>query len=108
MHLMEAAMKRDKAKCQVLAIVPVVLLMLAACAGATASPTPSPDDEAELFGSLTVLEWPYYEVPEMWADFAEAHPDIPVDFMFGSSDEDVFAQTQAVSGADIVHFYTPF
>jgi spermidine/putrescine transport system substrate-binding protein len=59
-------------------------------------------------GELTVLEWAYYEVPEMWADFAAEHPDVTVNFNFGASDEDVFAKTQAGSGEDIMHFYTPF
>jgi spermidine/putrescine transport system substrate-binding protein len=93
-------------------------ILLAACGGAAATdapateaPTDSPTEAAgggEVVGSLTVLEWAYYEVPEMWADFGEAHPDVAVDFTFGSSDEDVFAKTRAGSGADIIHYYTPF
>src|SRR5688500_17260642 len=59
-------------------------------------------------GELTVLEWAYYEVPEMWADFGEAYPDVEVTFNFGASDEDIFAKTLAGSGEDIMHFYTPF
>lgn len=59
-------------------------------------------------GELSVLEWAYYEVPEMWADFGEAYPDVSVTFNFGASDEDIFAKTQAGSGEDIIHFYTPF
>ncbi len=59
-------------------------------------------------GELTVLEWAYYEVPEMWADFGEEYPDVTVTFNFGASDEDIFAKTLAGSGEDIVHFYTPF
>jgi spermidine/putrescine transport system substrate-binding protein len=59
-------------------------------------------------GKLTVLEWAYYEVPEMWADFGETYPDVEVSFNFGASDEDIFAKTLAGSGEDIIHFYTPF
>src|SRR5215831_2412038 len=59
-------------------------------------------------GSLTVLEWAYYDVPDMWADFGAKYPDVKVSFNFGASDEDIFAKTKAGSGEDIVHFYTPF
>jgi spermidine/putrescine transport system substrate-binding protein len=65
-----------------------------------------PGDGSE--GTLTVLEWAYYEVLDMSADFCDAHPNVDVTFNFGASDEDIFAKTQAGSGEDIMHFYTPF
>src|SRR5262245_23034750 len=58
--------------------------------------------------SLTILEWAYYDVPDMWIDFQQAHPDVKVNFNFGSSDEDIFAKMKAGSSEDIFHFYTPF
>jgi spermidine/putrescine transport system substrate-binding protein len=64
--------------------------------------------QSDTSGSLTVLEWAYYDVPEMWADFHDAYPNVEVNFHFGASDEDIFAQTLAGSGEDILHFYTPF
>jgi spermidine/putrescine transport system substrate-binding protein len=57
---------------------------------------------------LSVLEWAYYEVPEMWVEFGEQHPDVELIFNFGASDEDIFAKYLAGSGEDLVHFYTPF
>jgi len=115
----------------------LLMAMLQACAGATPAPTEKvttaptqetaatqattateeatateaaakvcPGDGSE--GSLAVLEWAYYEVLDMSADFCDAHPNVDVTFNFGASDEDIFAKTQAGSGEDIVHFYTPF
>jgi len=115
----------------VILMLALIAVMLAACGGpaqtaAPATEAPATEQAAnpteaaatenrteaagggEVAGNLTVLEWAYYEVPEMWADFGEAHPDVKVDFTFGSSDEDVFAKTKAGSGADIIHYYTPF
>lgn len=90
---------------QGLSVMLVVWLMVA-CAPAADPPTPTLS--GEVGGYLTVLEWTGFEEAGMWADFSEAHPDVIVDFMFGVSDEDIFAQTQARSGADVVHLYTPF
>jgi len=59
-------------------------------------------------GSLSVLEWAYYDVPDMWADFQAAYPNVQVNFNFGESDEDIYSKTLAGSGEDIMHFYTPF
>lgn len=57
---------------------------------------------------LTVLEWAFYEVPEMWVEFGEAHPETEVIFNFGASDGDIYAKILAGSGEDIMHFYTPY
>ena len=69
-------------------------------------PTQAPPTAAAP-SKLSVLEWAYYEVPEMWVEFGEAHPDAEVTFNFGASNPDIFAKTLAGSGEDIVHFYTP-
>jgi spermidine/putrescine transport system substrate-binding protein len=82
-----------------------VLVLLAV--SVTAAQDSSATQEATS-GSLTVLEWAYYDVPDMWADFGAKYPDVKVSFNFGASDEDIFAKTLAGSGEDIVHFYTPF
>ena len=89
-------------------------LLLGACAGAAettttaesgASTTAQPAAGGE---GLTVLEWAYYEVPEMWVEFGEEHPDTSVEFTFGASDEDIYSKILAGSGEDIMHFYTPY
>lgn len=84
----------------------IALTVLLAACSQTAASTPTPS--TELSGSLTVLEWSGFEIREMWADFADAYPEVPVEFIFGASDEDILAQTQQVSGADVIHIYTPF
>ncbi len=102
--------------------------LLVACAQPTAEPAPAapvepaqpaepaptsePAQPAEPVvpaepAKLTVLEWAYYEVPEMWVEFGQEHPEVEVIFNFGASNPDIFAKTLAGSGEDIVHFYTP-
>jgi len=100
--------------------------LLVACAQPTAEPAPAepvepappaepaptvevaqPDEPAEP-STLTVLEWAYYEVPEMWVEFGEQYPEVEVTFNFGASDPDIFAKTLAGSGEDIMHLYTPY
>lgn len=68
-------------------------LVLASCQGA------EPQE-------LLVLEWGGYEAPDFWTDFAEANPDVAVDFEFGSTDADILGLMQAGSQADVFHFYT--
>jgi len=74
------------------------------------APTSEPVQPAEPAepSTLTVLEWAYYEVPEMWVEFGQEHPEVEVVFNFGASDADIFAKTLAGSGEDILHFYTPY
>lgn len=100
----------------------VVVLLLAACGGqgtvTTAAPAnttaaPATTSEAATTAApepseLTVLEWAFYEVPEMWVEFGEAHPETEVIFNFGASDADIYAKILAGSGEDIMHFYTPY
>jgi spermidine/putrescine transport system substrate-binding protein len=88
-------------------------LLLAACAGGaetttTAASSVSTTVETGTGGDLSVLEWAYYEVPEMWVEFGEEHPDVNVEFTFGASDEDIYSKVLAGSGEDIFHFYTPY
>ncbi len=77
---------------------------------APVEPTAAPVQPAEPAepSTLTVLEWAFYEVPEMWVEFGQENPEVEVIFNFGASDEDIFAKTLAGSGEDIMHFYTPF
>jgi spermidine/putrescine transport system substrate-binding protein len=67
---------------------------------ATEAPAPS--------GELTVLEWAGYEIPDMWADFGKAYPNVSVTFNFGASDPDIYGKVLAGSTEDIIHLYTPF
>ncbi len=90
-------------------------LLIAACQAAAGVATPAgPAAQATSEAApaepatLTVLEWAYYEVPEMWVEFGQAHPDVEVLFNFGADDPDILAKTLAGSGEDIIHLYTPF
>ncbi len=90
-------------------------LMLAACqpaAGAATQAPPAAQATSEPApaepATLTVLEWAYYEVPEMWVEFGQEHPEVEVVFNFGADDPDILAKTLAGSGEDIIHLYTPF
>ena len=74
---------------------------------AAAATEPAADQPAEP-GTLSVLEWAYYEVPEMWVEFGLEHPEVEVTFNFGADDPEIFAKTLAGSGEDIIHLYTPF
>jgi spermidine/putrescine transport system substrate-binding protein len=57
---------------------------------------------------LLVLEWAGYETEEWFADFAEANPEVPVEFEFGTNDADIVAQMEAGSQADVFHFYSGY
>ena len=90
-------------KLRVFSVLSALLLVTAACGDDDAATTTAAGP-----ATLSVLEWAYYEVPEMWVEFGAAHPEVEVTFNFGASDEDIYAKTLAGSGEDIVHFYTPF
>lgn len=95
----------------------MLTFVLTACSGA-AQPTsePAATEATEALateapvqsGSLTVLEWAGYEIPEMWADFGNTYPDANVTFNFGGSDPDIYGKVLAGSSEDIIHMYTPF
>jgi len=91
-----------------------LLAVLAACTPAAtdappaATEAPTATEAPPEASSISVLEWAYYEVPEMWVEFGLQHPETEVVFNFGASDEDIYAKTLAGSGEDIVHLYTPF
>ena len=67
-------------------------LTLAACAGA-----------APPVDNLIVLDWAGYELPEFWAPFAEAYPDITVDYSFFAEDAEAYAKLQSGFEADVLH-----
>lgn len=103
-------------------------LLLVACTSDGASPSTTPGDgtgttattigeapsttqapsTTAASGELQVLEWAFYEVPEMWVEFGEAYPEVNVEFSFGASDEDIYSKILAGSGEDVIHLYTPF
>src|SRR5574341_1056563 len=58
---------------------------------------PAATEAPALSGELTVLEWAGYEIPDMWADFGKAYPDVSVTFNFGASDPDIYGKILARS-----------
>ena len=73
-----------------------------------AATEPAATQAPALSGELTVLEWAGYEIPDMWADFGKAYPNVNVTFNFGASDPDIYGKVLAGSTEDIIHLYTPF
>ena len=56
-----------------------------------------------------MLEWAGYEIPDMWADFGKAHPDVNVTNEFRRFRSGHFyGKVLAGSSEDIIHLYTPF
>ena len=53
--------------------------------------------------NLVVLDWAGYELPEFWAPFAEAYPDISVDYSFFAEDAEAYAKLQSGFEADVLH-----
>jgi spermidine/putrescine transport system substrate-binding protein len=72
-------------------------------------PTEPPATEIppdQVTGSLTVLEWPGYEVTDFYPDFAAKYTNVDVSFEFGASDAEQLGHMKAGSEADIFHPYT--
>lgn len=91
-----------------------ILLIATACSNAApATPTnpPAPTAQTEPTqtaptpetGSLTLLEWSGYELPEFWQAFADAHPQIAPDYSFFAEDAEAYAKMQTGFQTDIVH-----
>lgn len=55
---------------------------------------------------LLVLEWSGYEDPAFWTDFADANPDVSVEWEYGDTDAAILNLMQSGSQADVFHFYT--
>ncbi len=67
----------------------------------TAVPTEPPAPAAS--GSLVMLDWAGYEIPEFWGDFAKKHPDIKPEFSFLTESAEVYSKLQSGFEADLVH-----
>ena len=74
-------------------------------AGTTAPPA-SATATAGQSDTLTVLEWAGYEDPLYFAEFAEAHPNVVLNFPVGGSDADVYGKIKAGDQSDLFHAYT--
>ena len=114
--------RRSRALLHVL-VVPTSAAVPAACssAGPSLAPTTGPTTAAtttvteppateippdQVTGSLTVLEWPGYEVTDFFPDFAEKYKNVEVTFEFGASDAEQYGHMKAGSQADVFHPYT--
>ncbi len=97
--------------------------LLAACGGATATAAPVEEQPVATAtaqapaateapaataapastGSLTVLEWSGYELPDFWGPFAEKHPDVQPEYSFFAEDAEAYAKLQSGFEADLYH-----
>jgi spermidine/putrescine transport system substrate-binding protein len=67
------------------------------------APTTAPAAQASGSGSLTVLDWSGYEVPDLWKPFAEQHPDAEVNYSFFAENPEALTKVQSGFEADLVH-----
>jgi len=84
-------------------------LLLSACApAATPAPTAAPTDvpPAEQTGSLTILDWAGYDMPDFSVDFKNTYPKVTLNFETGASDADIYTKMKAGDQADLFHPYT--
>jgi spermidine/putrescine-binding protein len=54
-------------------------------------------------GSLVMLDWAGYEIPEFWGEFKNNHPDAKVEFSFLTESAEVYSKLQSGFEADLVH-----
>ena len=109
-------MQPEKKYFHLLLMLAAGMLMLSACgpkptptatAEVTAAPTEPPVVDtlttAPITGTLTLLDWSGYELPEFWSDFAARYPDVNVEFSFMSESADSYAKMKSGFQADLVH-----
>ncbi len=109
-----------RARLSLLTSLLLALLLLAACGGQEAAPTQTPAEQEQppaegqppaaeeqpdtpTEGSLVLLSWAGYEIPEFWGEFAAEYPDIEVDFAFLTESAEVYSRLQTGFEADLVH-----
>jgi len=93
---------------RLLAMVSVLILLGAACAeeegeggaGGEAAPFPSSPPAAEDAGPLRLLEWAGYEIPEFHQPFADAYPDVELEYQFADAGSS-FYQKVATGGVEV-------
>jgi spermidine/putrescine-binding protein len=96
----------------------VLASLLAACAGTASPATPAPvtpvagaatvpatssASPSDKEGSLLLLEWAGYELPEFHAPFAEQYPKVQPEYSFFAEDAEAFTKLQSGFEVDLVH-----
>ena len=84
-------MRTLKNSLTILSVLVIFTMLLSACA-------PKP-----VTGTLTMLDWSGYELPEFWTDFATQYPEVKVEFSFMSESADSYAKMKSGFLADLVH-----
>ncbi len=113
-------MRRPNNSFSVMSVLVLFILILSAC-GAKATPSPTqvpnvpatnvptvpavvePTTQPPVTGTLTMLDWSGYELPEFWTEFATKYPDVKVEFSFMSESADSYAKMKSGFQADLVH-----
>lgn len=100
----------------------VVVSLLAACGGSATQPAASSPENASgtasgadqtasavsKRGSLSVLEWAGYELPEFWQPFAQQYPNVSPEYSFFTEDAEAFAKLQSGFKVDLMHPCSPW
>jgi spermidine/putrescine transport system substrate-binding protein len=73
---------------------------------ATSAAADTAAPQADVTGSLTVLDWAGYDASDFWIDFKNTYPNVTVNFEIGASDADIYTKMKAGDQADIFHPYT--
>jgi len=84
-------MRTKKNSFTILSVLIMLVMVLSACG-------PKP-----VTGTLTMLDWSGYELPEFWTDFATKYPDVKVEFSFMSESADSYAKMKSGVLVDLVH-----
>jgi spermidine/putrescine transport system substrate-binding protein len=84
-------------------LITLALLFSACSGGNNPIEAPAGNTQPSSTGPLNVLEWSGYELPEFWTRFAEAHPDVKVDYSFFAEDAEALAKVQSGFNTDVIH-----
>jgi spermidine/putrescine-binding protein len=76
------------------------LLMLVSLVFAACAPAGGPSTKA---GTLVMLDWAGYELPEFWQQFATQYPNVKVEYSFLAESAEAYSKVQSGFEADLIH-----
>lgn len=76
------------------------LLMLTSLVLAACAPAGGPSKQE---GTLVMLDWAGYELPEFWQQFATQYPNVKVEYSFLAESAEAYSKVQSGFEADLIH-----